>query len=86
MLDFCFADTNMLVSEKPCGPNAKPHTPNVNPNATEWNMSLVGSPHIGAHIGHVHFMLFASISFTLGSQHKRTFWWNMAFIETAHYV
>ena len=31
----------------------------------------------GVCIGHVYFMLFVSISFALGSQHKRNFEWNM---------
>ena len=32
-------------------------------------------------VGHVHLMLFVSISFALGSQHEREFWWNMGFIH-----
>ena len=32
---------------------------------------------IGARVGHVHFMLFVSVSFALGSQRKRGFQWNM---------
>ena len=31
MRAICVADTNMLVSEKPCGPNAKPRRPNAKP-------------------------------------------------------
>ena len=53
----------MLVSEKPCGPNATPHLPNANSNASRWNIGCVGSPGVGACVGHVHFMLFVSISF-----------------------
>ena len=62
----------------PCGPNAKPHGPNVSPhgpNASRWNIGRIGSPRIGAGVGHVHFKLFMSISFALDSQRK--YWWNM---------
>ena len=51
-------------------------TPNANakicvtPNASQWNIGCVGSPGVGARIGHVHFMSFVSISFALGSQHE----------------
>ena len=34
---------------------------------------------VGARVGHVDFMLFVSISFVLGSQRERNFWWNMGF-------
>ena len=74
----------MLVSKKAkicVTPNAKPKiyiTPNANSQreSVEY-IGYVGSPGIGACIGHVHFMLFASISFALGSQCKRGFQWNM---------
>ena len=46
-------------------------------DASRWNIGCIGSPHIGACIGHVHFMSFVSISFVLGSQPKHNFWWNM---------
>ena len=46
--------------------NATICLPNVTPNASRWNIGCVGSPHIGAGVGHVHFMLFVSISFALG--------------------
>ena len=36
------AYTNMLVSKKPCGPNAKPHGPNVSPSPSWWNIVCVG--------------------------------------------
>ena len=49
-----------------------------NPNASQWNISCVGSPGVGARVGHVHFMLFVSISFALGSQCKPSFQWNMS--------
>ena len=32
---------------------------------------------LGIHVGTVDFKLFVSISFALGSQHRRSFWWNM---------
>ena len=35
----------------------------------------------GARVGHVHFMLFVSNSFALGSQRERSFQWNMGFKE-----
>ena len=50
-----------------------------NPNASQWNIGCVGSPGVGARVGHVHFMLFVSISFALGSQRERSFQWNMGF-------
>ena len=50
-----------------------------NPNTSQCNIGCVGSPGVGAPIGHVHFMLFVSISFALGSQRKRSFQWNMDF-------
>ena len=59
-------------------------TPNENakicatPNASQWNIGCVGSPCVGARVGHVHFMLFVSISFALGSQRERSFQWNMS--------
>ena len=48
-------------------------TPNANakicvtPNASKWNIGSVGSPRVGALIGHVHFMFFVLISFALGN-------------------
>ena len=42
--------------------------PKPNPDVSLWNICCVGSPSIGAHVGHVHFMLVVSISFALGSQ------------------
>ena len=67
----------MLVSKtlsapnaNPSGPNAKPNAPNAKPgapNASQWNISPVGSPCVGAHVGHVHFMCFVLISFMLGN-------------------
>ena len=54
----------MLVSKnaKICvTPNAKPKI-YVTPNASQWNIGCVGSPGVGVHVGHVHFMLFVSNS------------------------
>ena len=51
--------------------------PTQNPNVSRWNIGCVGSHGIGTRVGHVHFMLFVSISFALGSQRKRSFQWNM---------
>ena len=53
--------------------------PTRNPNASQWNINCVGSPSIGAHVGHIHFMLFVSISFAFGSQRECSFQWNMGF-------
>ena len=66
-------NTNMLVSKKPCRPNATPNVPNATPytpNVTPYTPNS----------GHVHFMLFLSISFALGSQHERSFQWNMGLL------
>ena len=41
--------------------------PTRNSNVSPWNTGCVGSPAGGAHVGHVHYMLFASISFALVS-------------------
>ena len=48
-----------------------------NPNASQWNIACVGSPGVGAHVGHIHFMSFVSFLCVLGSQHERSFQWNM---------
>ena len=48
-----------------------------NPNASQWNIGCVGFETQNYCVGHVHFMLFVSISFALGSQRKRSFQWNM---------
>ena len=82
---FCNGDTTMLVFEnaKICvTPNAKLKIyvrPNVNPNSRRWNIGCVRVPNRGAGIGHVHFMLFVSISFVLGTQRKPIFEWNMGY-------
>ena len=71
----------MLVSKnvKICvTPNAKPKI-SVTPNASQGNIGCVGSPGVGACVGHVHFMLIVSLSFALVSQRKHGFQWNMGF-------
>ena len=51
-------------------------TPNANakicitPNASRWNIAGVGSPSLGADIGHVDFMLFVLFLVVLGTQCK----------------
>ena len=47
------------------------------PDASQWNIGGVGLSGIGAGVGHVHFMLFMSISFASGTQRKLVFQWNM---------
>ena len=72
-MKFCVGFTNMLVSK-----NAKIYvTPNVKPQRGSVELSCVGSPGVGACVVHVHFMLFVSILFALGSQRERYFQWNM---------
>ena len=70
MRDFRVADTNMLVSKKPGGPNAKPDRANAKPgepnasllpNASRWNIGHIRSPCVGARISHVDFMLSVSV-------------------------
>ena len=53
--------------------------PTRNPNASQWNKGCIGFKTQFLCVGHVHFMLFVSISFTLGSKRKRSFQWNMGF-------
>ena len=59
-------------------PNLKfalPLTPTS--DASQWNIGGVGSPGVGAGVGHVHFKIFVLISFAFGSQRKPSFQWNM---------
>ena len=56
-------------------------TPMRNPNDSQWNIGRVGFPGVWACVGHVHFILFVSISFALGSQRKGSFQWNMGFSD-----
>ena len=44
---------------------------------TQWNIGCVGSPDVGARVGHVHFMLFMSNSIVLDSQRKCGFQCNI---------
>ena len=53
--------------------------PNATPNTSRWNIGCVGSPAVGAGIGHVHFIFFVLISFALGSHSEPLFQWNMGF-------
>ena len=71
-------DTNMLVSFALGDTNCSRH-PMQNPNTSQWNIGCVGFQAQNSCIGHVHFMLFVSISFALGRQRKRSFQWNMGF-------
>ena len=68
-------DTKICVT-----PDAKPKicvTPTPTPEHSQWNIGGVGSPTQNFRIGHVHFMLFMSISFASGTQRTLIFQWNM---------
>ena len=54
---------------------ALPPTPT--PDASQWNIGGFGSPTQDFCVGHIHFMLFMSISFASGTQRKLVFQWNM---------
>ena len=61
-------------------PDANPKiciTPTPTPDASQWNIGGVGPSGVGACVGHVHFMLFMSISFAWGNQRKLVFQWNV---------
>ena len=45
----------------------------------QWNIGCVGSQTQKSCVGHVHFMLFVSVSFALGGHRKPSFQWNMGF-------
>ena len=45
----------------------------------QWNIGDVGSPTQSFRVGHVHFMLFMSISFASGTQRQLVFQWNMGY-------
>ena len=51
--------------------------PTPTPDASQWNIGGIGSPTQNFRVGHVHFMLFMSISFASGTQRKLVFQWNM---------
>ena len=55
-----------------------------NPNVSQSNVGCVESPGIGARVGHLHFMLFVSFLFALGSQRECSFLWNMAYKLFGH--
>ena len=65
-------DTNMLLSFALGDANFS-HHPMQDPNASPWNIGCVGLQTQNPCIGHVHFMLFVSISFAFGSKRKRSF-------------
>ena len=47
------------------------------PDASQWKIGGVGPSGVGAGVGHLHFMLFMSISFASVTQRKLVFQWNM---------
>ena len=51
--------------------------PTPTPDASQWNIGGIGSPMQNFRVGHVHFVLFMSISFASGTQRKLVFQWNM---------
>ena len=53
---------------------ATQHEPNF-----QWSIGGGGSPTQNSCVGHVHFILFVSISFAFGSRRKPSFQWNMGF-------
>ena len=55
--------------------------PTPTPDASQWNIGGFGSPTQDFRVGHVHFMLFMSISFASGTQRKLVFQWNMGLKE-----
>ena len=56
---------------------ALPPTPN--PNASQWNIGVVGTNRKHFRVGHVHFMFFVQILFAFGGQREHSFQWNMGF-------
>ena len=68
MLKFALPQTRTLKFALP---------PTPTPNASRQNIGGVGSPTRGAGVGHVDFMLFVSISFTLVRQCELSFQWNL---------
>ena len=77
VLQFHVGNTNMLVSEKPCRPNAIPNLPNATPsvpNVSQWNTLCVGYARVG-------FARFVSFFFCVGyansTQCEHGFQWNM---------
>ena len=62
----------MLVSFVLGDANFSRH-PTQNPNESQWNIGCVGFQMQNSCIGHVHFILFVSISFALGGQRKHSF-------------
>ena len=62
----------MLVSFALGDSNFSRH-PTQNPNASRWKIGCVGLQTQNSCVGHVHFILFVSISFALGGQPKHSF-------------
>ena len=56
---------------------ALPQMQNI--NASQWNISCVGSSMQNFRVGHVHFMLFVLISFALVTQLEPSLQWNIGF-------
>ena len=54
-------------------------TANAKPQHESVEYRLRWASGIVARVGHVHFMLFVSILFALGSQREGSFQWNMGF-------
>ena len=86
-------NTNILVSKNSSRPNATPpppltqreapltqHDPPPPPQHEPMEYSSHWVCEDWIRVRHVHFMLFVSISFALGSQRERVFQWNMGFI------
>ena len=61
LVSFALGDANLLLH------------PMQNPNASQWNIGRVGFQTQNTCVGHVHFILFVSILFALGSQRKHSF-------------
>ena len=77
-----------LQGEISRGPNVNPLQSNATlatqhglcgPNASQWNIVCIWDSRLGFEfgicVGHLDFMLFVSISFVLGSQCKRNYWY-----------
>ena len=86
LVSFALGDANFL--RRPCtfhffcvdfmalGSQSEPHF--------QWNIGCVGHLMQIFCVGHIHFMLFMSISFASGTQRKHVFQWNMGFSTLLH--
>ena len=77
---FYIAYTKMLVSKKPRRPNANCYGPNTNhhrsnasPHLSWWNIIRIGYTRAWLALG---ILISWCLSFVLGTQRKRGFWWN----------